>query len=344
MKVLNFGSLNLDYIYQTDHFVQPGETLSALSQAVKPGGKGLNQSIALARALGTTGPLKRGEGSGAGTDGLQGGTEESSDADGLRPGAIEVFHAGCLGQGGSMLKQLLDENGVNTEYLLPVEELQGNAVIQVVPSGQNCILLFGGSNQCVTEEQIGRTLSAFSAGDFLVLQNEVNSLPSIISKAHEIGMKIMLNPSPCNDRLKEVDFAKLTWLAVNEVEAEQLTGSSDPGEAWRRLHALYPRLSLLVTLGEAGSVAWQVHVPEAAGPGTDPFLTECAIQEAFPVQAADTTGAGDTYTGYFIAALLEGYPLKECMKRAAMASAISVTRPGAASSVPRRSEVDPALK
>ena len=197
MKVLNFGSLNLDYVYQVDHFVQPGETLSALAQTVNPGGKGLNQSIALARA------------------------------------GAEVYHAGCLAAGGESLGRLLRESGVDTSFLFPTEELQGNAVIQVAPSGENCILLFGGSNQCISPEQVDRTLASFSAGDYLVLQNEVNNLPLIVDRAYERGMKIVLNPSPFNDRLSAVDFGKLSWLFVNEVEAFQISGSrriSTPAE------------------------------------------------------------------------------------------------------------------
>ena len=108
MKVLNFGSLNLDYVYQVDHFTKPGETQSAFSQTVNPGGKGLNQSIALKKA------------------------------------GIDVYHAGCVGKGGQMLKDLLEKSGVKTEYLYPCDEIQGNAVIQVDPKGQNSILLFGG--------------------------------------------------------------------------------------------------------------------------------------------------------------------------------------------------------
>ena len=113
MRVLNFGSLNLDYVYNVDHFVRPGETLAASSRAVKAGGKGLNQSVALARA------------------------------------GVPVCHAGCLGAGGEMLKIMLEENGVDTESLLPVPEAQGHTVIQVDRDGANCILLFGGSNRCV---------------------------------------------------------------------------------------------------------------------------------------------------------------------------------------------------
>lgn len=213
MRVLNFGSLNLDYVYQVGHFVQPGETLSAVSQTVNPGGKGLNQSIALAKA------------------------------------GAEVCHAGCIGTDGENLRELLKENGVNTEYLREVPALQGNAVIQVNPEGQNCILLFGGSNQCITEEQIGQTIKNFAPGDWLVLQNEINNLPRIVDAGHDQGMKIVLNPSPFNEKLSEVNFGKLTWLLVNEIEAEQLSGSREPEKAWLLLHEKYPSLSLLVTLG-----------------------------------------------------------------------------------------------
>lgn len=297
MKVLNFGSLNLDYVYRVEHFVQPGETLSALSQAVNPGGKGLNQSIALARA------------------------------------GAEVYHAGCLGVGGESLGKLLRDNGVDTTYLFSTDELQGNAVIQVEPNGQNCILLFGGSNQCITSGQVDKTLAAFSEGDYLVLQNEVNDLPMIVEKAWERGMKIVLNPSPYNEKLSAVDFGKLSWLLVNEVEAAQLSGSDDPEEAWRVLHEAYPHLSVLITLGSAGSVANRVESGEV----------ETARQEAFRVRAVDTTAAGDIFTGFFIGTLLEGKALSECMRRASMASSLGVTRPGAAGSIPTRDEMEDAL-
>ena len=297
MKLLNFGSLNLDYVYRVERFVRPGETLSAASQTVNAGGKGLNQSIALRRA------------------------------------GAAVYHAGCLGAGGESLGALLRENGVDTTYLRPVEALQGNAVIQVAPSGENCILLYGGSNQCVTAEQIDATLEHFSAGDWLLLQNEVNLLPLLVDKARARGLRIALNPSPCDEKIAAVDLGKLDWLLVNEVEAEQLTGEREPEAAWRKLHEQYPALSLLLTLGAAGSMAWRV----AAG------SVETARQEAFRVEAVDTTAAGDTYTGYFLAALLEGRPLAACMRRAGMASALSVTRPGAAPSIPVRDEVEEAL-
>lgn len=293
MRILNFGSLNLDYVYNVDHFVRPGETLAALSRTVKAGGKGLNQSVALARA-----------------------------------GAC-VSHAGCMGTGGESLKALLEENGVNTEFLLPVTEMQGHTMIQVNPEGENCILLFGGSNRCLPEEHVRNVISRFSREDWLILQNEINGLPLIVDLASSCGMKIVLNPSPYDENLKDVDFDKLDWLLVNEIEAEQITGQKDPAAVWNILHEQHPRLSLLITLGSEGSVAWQVRDGKV----------ETAHADAVHVRAVDTTAAGDTYTGYFIVGLTEGKPLEHCMNLAARAAAIAVTRPGAAESIPEKKEL-----
>ena len=292
MKVLTFDSLNLDYVYRVEHFVQPGETLSATSQAVNPGGKGLNQSIALARA------------------------------------GAEVYHAGCLGVGGESLGKLLRENGVDTSYLFPTDELQGNAVIQVEPSGQNCILLFGGSNQCITSWQVDKTLAAFSEGDYLVLQNEVNDLPMIVEKAYERGMKIVLNPSPYNEKLSAVDFGKLSWLLVNEVEASQLlrcAADGDPEQMLAQLHERYPNAMIVLTLGAQGALC-------AHGGAIH-------RQPAVPVNAVDTTAAGDTFTGYFLAGVLEGQNVPQALRYASAAAAIAVTQPGAAPSIPTRKKV-----
>lgn len=294
MRILNFGSMNLDDVYSVDHFVQPGETLTALSRTVKAGGKGLNQSIALARA------------------------------------GAPVCHAGCVGTGGEALKTLLEVNGVDTRFLLPVSEIQGHTIIQVNRKGENCILLFGGSNRCIPADHIRKTIRQFEAGDWLILQNEINDLPLIAEQAFKQGMQIVLNPSPCDDSLADVDFSKLSWLMMNEIEAERIAGTSDPERAWMRLHAEYPRLSALFTLGAQGSAAFRTD-------GTD---AETAWCDAIRVKAVDTTAAGDTYTGYFLAALTQGMPLKACMGKASRAAAISVTRFGAADSIPWDRELD----
>ena len=297
MKVMNFGSLNLDYVYQVDHFVQPGETLAASARSVKAGGKGLNQSIALKRA------------------------------------GAETLHAGCLGEGGDMLKRLLKENGVDVTCLKNVPEMQGHAVIQVNSDGENCILLYAGSNHAVTKEQIVSALSLMEKGDWLVLQNEINLLDEIVKQARQRSLVIVLNPSPYNEALDAVDFALLDWLLVNEVEAGQITGHSDPDQAFQWLHARYPGLSVLITLGSLGSVAYRVD-------GSGAYKR--AQLPARHVRAVDTTAAGDTYTGYFVSGLMRGLSLADSMDRATAAAAVSVTRMGAADSIPRADELDDA--
>lgn len=294
MHILNFGSLNLDYVYQVEHFVRPGETLAALSRDVKAGGKGLNQSVALARA------------------------------------GAPVCHAGCLGTGGEILKNMLDENGVDTSLLLPVDEMQGHTVIQVDRQGENSILLYGGSNRCVPDEYIRRVIRDFGQGDWLILQNEINGLPLITKLAAEQGMHIVLNPSPYDRSLETIDLNRLDWLLVNEIEAEQISGEKEPERVWEKLHGQYPALSVLITLGSRGSAAYRV-----SGGGIETH-DEAAVQ----VKAVDTTAAGDTYTGYFIAGLTEGKSLCDCMSEASHAAAIAVGRPGAAGSIPWRKELD----
>lgn len=294
VKILNFGSLNLDYVYQVEHFVQPGETLAALSQKVGPGGKGLNQSIAMARA------------------------------------GAKVWHAGCVGLGGELLEELLKGNCVHTEYLRKSDEIQGNAVIQVDSSGENCILLYGGSNQTITVEQISETIENFADGDYLVLQNEVNCLEEMIEIAAAKGLRIVLNTSPFDERLRRLDYHKLSWLLINEIEARQLTGADEPKQVWDHIHTAYPKLNVVMTLGRQG--AWCF------------TCREKLFQPAFQVEAVDTTAAGDTFTGYFLQGVTSGKSLQECMKQAAAAAALSVGRMGAFDSIPRRNEVDAFLK
>ena len=293
MRVLNFGSLNLDYVYTVDHFVRPGETLSALSRETKAGGKGLNQSVALSRA------------------------------------GVPVFHAGCLGAGGEMLKKMLEENGADTEFLLPVSEAQGHTIIQVNREGENCILLYGGSNRCIPEDHIRRVIGRCDEGDWLLLQNEINGLPLILDLASARGMRVALNPSPFDPSVPAAGLEKLDWILVNEIEAEQLSGETEPEKVWEKLHSRYARLSLLLTLGKRGSVAWRVK----------DGAVESHREKAVPVTAVDTTAAGDTYTGYFLAGLMNGLPLSACMRRASLAAAIAVTRFGAADSIPLAEEL-----
>ena len=218
MKVLNFGSLNLDYVYSVDHMVTPGETLASYGMSVFCGGKGLNQSIALAKA------------------------------------GVSVYHAGMVGEEGGALLEACKEGGVKTDFIKTIPGKSGHTIIQVDKEGQNCILLFGGANRSITKEYVDEVLSHFEKGDILLLQNEVNLLDYIIDRAYETGMMIILNPSPYDSALDACDFSKISMFLLNEVEGGQVTGEKETDAILEKLKEIYPDAKVVLTLGGEGSV------------------------------------------------------------------------------------------
>ncbi|MCP1111161.1 ribokinase [Ohessyouella blattaphilus] len=289
MKVLNFGSLNLDYVYSVEHMVMAGETLDSESLTTFCGGKGLNQSIALAKA------------------------------------GTQVFHAGLVGEEGDILLEACEAAGVNSEYVRKVSGKSGHTIIQVDKKGQNCILLYGGANRGITKEYVDEVLSHFAEGDYIVLQNEINLLDYIIEQAFNRKFKIILNPSPYNANLDSCDFSKISMFLLNEIEGEQITGEKDADKILEVLAEQFPKAQVVLTLGSEGSVY------QEAG--------KKYRQEIYKVQAVDTTAAGDTFTGYFIASRIRGLSIEESLNIAAKAAAIAVSRRGATLSIPLLSEV-----
>lgn len=295
MKVLCFGSLNIDYTYKVPHFVKKGETLASERLQVFGGGKGLNQSVALAKA------------------------------------GTEVYHAGSIGQDGMFLLDMLKDAGANTDFVKILDTVRtGNAIIQNDKSGDNCIILYGGANQAITREQVDEVMSHFESGDYIVLQNEINELGYIVEKAHEKGMVIVLNPSPMNEKILALPLDVINYFILNEVEAAQILGKEDKGEeSWEQiaddLLKKFPQATIVLTMGSEGSVFKN--------------QKETVCQSIYKVQAVDTTAAGDTFSGYFIGGILGGLSAKEAMDQASKASAIAVTRKGAAPSIPLLAEV-----
>ena len=280
MRVVNFGSLNIDYVYRVDHFVQPGETMSAQSLQIQCGGKGLNQSVALARA------------------------------------GVETWHAGLIGPEGHFLKETLDRAGVHTRFVEESAGSTGHAIIQVDSTGQNSILLHDGANGRLTPDFVTAVLDQFSAGDTVLLQNETSCVEEIIHQAARRGMRTAMNAAPANEKLVGLPLEALSWLLVNEVEGAFLAGTEAPEAILDTLAARYPETTVVLTLGEQGAAAarggWR-----AWGP-------------ARKTAVVDTTAAGDTFTGYFLRRALEGGTLEEALSLAAAASALAVSRPGAA--------------
>lgn len=294
MKLLDFGSLNIDHTYQLPHLVRPGETLASDSYHKSEGGKGFNQAVALAKA------------------------------------GQEVYLAGAIGQDGLFLRDYLQELGVHTEHLCVLDAPTGHAMIQLDTEGQNCIILFGGTNGMITEAMIDEVLADFGTGDYLLLQNEISHVDSIICAAHAKGMHIILNPSPMSPELLTWPLELVEWFILNEIEGADITGKTQPEEMLDELLRRYPACHVVLTLGERGSVYADA--------------TQRMDQGIVTAHTVDTTAAGDTFTGYFIHALLQGEAIQQALKTAACASAITVSRPGAGRSIPAAEEVQAAMK
>ena len=201
----------------------------------------------------------------------------------------------------------------------------GHTIIQIDENAQNCILLYGGANQKLTEEYIDDVIEHFDKGDVLLLQNEVNNIPYIVDRAYDKGMIIALNPSPFNEKLDEVDMSKISIFILNEIEGEELTGCSKPGNIISCMIRDYSGARVVLTLGGDGAIYAD----------KDNYVH----QTIFKVDAVDTTAAGDTFTGYFLAGLMEGMNIKDVLRLSAKAASIAVTRKGAIPSIPYRKEV-----
>ena len=289
MKIINFGSLNIDRVYQVDHLVRPGETITSLDYKEFAGGKGLNQSIALARAGGT------------------------------------VFHAGKIGSDGTVLTNYLRDNGVDVSLVYEGEDLTGHAIIQVDGQGENAIVLFAGANRSLAEEEVTDVISKAEKGDYLLLQNEINRIEEIIEKGAEKGVHIVFNPAPITPEILSLSLEGVEWLIVNETEGSALSGRTEPSQIVASLLDKYPALSVVLTLGSSGVIY---------GDAANSYFVE-----AETVTPVDTTAAGDTFIGYFIADIVKGASIEAALKTASQAAAITVTRPGAAESIPFSSEL-----
>ncbi|MGI6152756.1 MAG: ribokinase [Christensenellaceae bacterium] len=289
MKVLCFGSLNIDYVYSVPHFVRPGETLAANGYHIFSGGKGLNQATAVAKT------------------------------------GIPIYMAGAIGKDGNLLLESAAEHHVNTEFIRTQSIVSGHTIIQVDANGQNCILYFGGANLSISKKQIEETLQHFSAGDILLLQNEISELPYLIETAAAKEMTIILNPSPFDEQILALPLEKISYFLINEIEGFALSGANSINDIIPNIHKRYARANICLTLGSEGAQYFD---------GSTIFT-----QAAYKANAVDTTAAGDTFTGYFVYGLYAGLPTAQLLDLAARAAAITVSRKGAAASIPILDEV-----
>lgn len=248
----------------------------------------------------------------------------------LSRAGIPTAMAGAVGTDGGFLLEPLEREGVDLSRVKRTDGVSGHAVIQVNDEGGNSIIILAGANGTITPLDADRALEAFGKGDWLVLQNEISSLGYIVRAAKAKGMTVVLNPSPYNEALDAVDFSCVDYLLVNEIEAAEVAGLSDEAafeDVLAAVRARYPEMNVLMTLGHRGAI-----FEDKAG--------RRAESGVYRVKAVDTTAAGDCFTGYFLASLMEGSPAGDALKTAAIASGISVSRKGASPSIPTRREVD----
>lgn len=295
MKILSLGSLNIDLVYSVSHINLEGETISARERESKQGGKGLNQSVALAQA------------------------------------GAEVFMAGCVGPDGTELLETLRLSGVDTTLIREIDEPSGHAIIQLADSGANSIIIYGGANVKITPQMIDETLVRFGSGDYILLQNEISCVAYAIRAAKERGLKVAFNPSPISEELPAYPLDLVDVFILNELEGQTLSGSESAAGAdiMAALAARFPQAAIVLTLGEKGAV-----YHDSRHDLTCP---------AHKVPVVDTTGAGDTFCGYFLACTMKGMEPQKALETATRASALAIGKKGAAVSIPTLAQVESAV-
>lgn len=299
-RLLNIGSINIDYVYQVPHFLRAGETLEAVSRAIFMGGKGLNQSVAAKRS------------------------------------GLDVIHLGVLGADGAFLRDFIQAEGINVRFLKTDNTLStGHTVIQVTPDAENAILYFAGTNHAIDRELVKKALQTLSPGDFVLMQNEVNDVAFCLNEAKKLGLVTVFNPAPYSPEVLNYPLDQVDVLIVNETEARGILGAdlADDDEILKSLRERFPHAAIFLTLGKRGMKC-------DLGQGLQPMSFK-----AFKVKAVDTTGAGDTFVGYAVRALMAYRETKDIkvfkkeIETAMLAAATSVTREGAVPSIPKIDEL-----
>ena len=284
MTIYNLGSINLDYVYRLGHLVAPGETLSAFDMTVGLGGKGANQSLALARA------------------------------------GANIVHIGALGKADESWLAILEQDGVDCQHVAVLDGPSGHAIVMVDDeTAENQIILMAAANHEITRDQIDTALAKAGTCDWALAQNETTLVPAFFQMAKEKGLSIAYSAAPfvAEQTLRLLELTDL--LVVNEGEAEALCAAAGQSAAGLGLP------HLVITKGSAG----------ADYIGLDRQFSLPAPK----VDAVDTTGAGDTFFGYLLAGINANMAIEQAVEQAINASALQVTRKGAAAAIPYRSEL-----
>ncbi|KAJ1667832.1 putative ribokinase [Coemansia sp. RSA 1813] len=361
LRVFTFASINIDEVYSVPHIVRPGETISSTERQQNAGGKGANASVAAARA------------------------------------GAQVHIAGLIGKDGLWVRDLLSQTGANVEQVRVLDGVStGRAIIQVDRSGENAIFLFPGTNHKLAKADAHRAFARCTKGDWLLLTNETTAVAEAIAHAHSLGMQVLWNPAPMNSRMMDakelVDMVDV--LVLNETEllelAKQIEGvdyesdsSQDHVGLARQIIVEVQIRAIIVTLGSKGSIglvrrsrvnSHSILVSSepasaassssasisSSGKGDDVVEIQLPCAPVPKEKIMDTTGAGDTWVGYFVAELartqnespesigslatLTPAMVRQAMRFATYASGLAVTEMGAIPAIPERSRVEAFLK
>ncbi|MGD1817031.1 MAG: ribokinase [Pleomorphochaeta sp.] len=259
---------------------------------------------------------------------INAGGKGCNQAGALAKAGCNVYMAGKIGKDGLFLLDLLNSFKVNTEFVNTNSEVTGQAIIQVSTSGQNSIILNAGANYENTTKEIDKTLENFSKGDYLILQNEINNIEYLINKGYEKGLKICFNPSPFTKDILKLPLEKISYFFVNEVEAAQISETEDTKnfiKILKKINKKFPTSHLIMTIGKDGAYYC--------------YKENKIFQEIIEAPVIDTTAAGDTFMGYYIASLIKGYNNQEALFFATKAASITVSKNGALISIPTEDEV-----
>jgi len=300
-RVVVVGSSNVDLVMKMPRLPKVGETVTDCVFTQVFGGKGANQAVGAARAGG------------------------------------EVAFVGCVGDdayGGQVVGNL-EADGIDTRFVFAEKGVaSGTALIMVGGEGHNYLAVAPGANYRLTPAHVDRAREAVAKAAIVGTQCEIlpDTLDRVIALAAELGKPVMLNLAPAR-AVSDASLGRLAYLAVNETEAEFLTGlpvasESDAGRAVDALRAKGPK-TVVLTLGARGAYV--------AGEGAR------ALVPGFAVEAVDTTAAGDVHCGALAVALVEGRPLLDAVRFANAAAALSVTKMGAQPSAPTRSDIEALL-
>ncbi|MEO0486786.1 MAG: ribokinase [Pseudomonadota bacterium] len=231
-----------------------------------------------------------------------------------------VVHIGAIGADGAWTVERLRGLGVDTTHIATVNEPTAHAIINVAADGENAIVIYSGANLCQTQQAIKGGLGSAQAGDILILQNEANMQVEAAARARAAGLTVVYSAAPFDEAAVRAVLPYTDILVVNDLEATQLeTAFGVPAED-------LPVKGLVITRGANGA--------DYLAEGTTLHV------DAVPVMPVDTTGAGDTFLGYFVAGLDQGLTHHNALELAAKAAALKVTRPGTADAIPSRAEVE----